>query len=195
MVSGTCVTVVSEPLDQEAGLLPHILGITHQTQNGLQLQATVLACVLEHESPSLCLRVRAPQSVFLSWASARRSHAAPPQPPPTILNVQLMFHHLTIDVLAHKPGPIPWPISWESLVTVVSSRKKIPLTDSLWPWFRTEADGTSGLKTWTAYALLTVKGRRAGRALGRTTAVLFPLPLTPVLLFAVLLFAVRWHLC
>lgn len=39
------------PLDQETGLLTHVLGMTHH----LGLQATVLACVLEHETASLCL--------------------------------------------------------------------------------------------------------------------------------------------
>lgn len=39
------------PLDQETGPLPHVLGMTPH----LGLRATVPACVLEHETASLCL--------------------------------------------------------------------------------------------------------------------------------------------
>lgn len=101
----SCVPVVLEPLDQETRLPTRILGITHHTKPSLVTgHCTHL---LEHESPSFCLRVRAPQSCF----SPGHHHEEKANRPHffflMILNVQLMFHHSTIDVLVCKPRLIP----------------------------------------------------------------------------------------
>lgn len=154
--------------------------------------------------------MRAPPSVCVSellspWFSPGHHHEETKQTlffPLTILNVQLMFHHATIDVLVRKPGLIPCHSPGnlcdggiqQAAVIVEHIWKKTSDWFSLGiVWDRSLRTAT-GLCIWTQTGLFIVyqlwtPTHQADHRTGRPFH--FIPPLTPVLLFA----TVRWHLC